>query len=199
MLPIPKPPRADFFRVLDERRSRRPTRPLSQIQLATVLWYSAKEFAHRGIPGAADYWEHRAVPSAGGCHPIDLLVRDGDTRSLKWLRYEPRSHSLAPVTIRDRVALKSLQHNIEPVVGPPNAGSLIWLLAQPARTARRYVHPESLIWRDSGILIGTIAFIAEALGLASTPLGPTGEPSLSVALGAGRNLEGMGGILIGQR
>ncbi len=130
LLPIPKPPRADLFRVLDKRRSHRPTRPLSQIQLSTVLWYSAKEFTHRGVLGAADYWEHRAVPSAGGCHPIDLLVRNEDTPSLQLRRYEPRSHSLTAVTIRDRPALKSLQRLLEAVAGPPNAGTTIWLLAR---------------------------------------------------------------------
>src|SRR4051812_37503992 len=78
LLPKPSWPQAGFFRVLGGRRSRLPVGPPSISQLATVLWFSGKEYERYGKPGAPDYWEHRAVPSAGGCHPIDIIVRTAD-------------------------------------------------------------------------------------------------------------------------
>lgn len=198
LLPIPKPRRVSFFRVLADRRSRRPLRPLSAHHLGAVLWFSAKEFARRGTPGAGNYWEHRAVPSAGGCHPIDVLVRDGAKPRLAWKRYNPRSHGLASLIIEDSSALRAHDRTLKPMVGELRNASLLWLLAQPNRTARRYHNPESLIWRDAGVLIGVIALVAEALGLACTPLGATGEPFLSRALGGRGKVFGLGGILIGE-
>jgi hypothetical protein len=103
------------------------------------------------------------------------------------------------LVVRDRPALARFDQIVSEVACEANRGTVIWLLAQPARTARKYRHPESLIWRDAGILIGTIALVAEALGVACTPLGPTGEPWLSRALGAQGCLAGLGGVLLGRR
>ena len=194
-LPPPSAARADLFRVLDRRRSRRPERPLSLAELSTLLWYTVKEYSHRGESGAANYWEHRAMPSAGGCHPIDVLAR----RGTRWFRYSPRVHSLSPVRVQDREQIRQFDAAVALCVGsePGRNSTVLWFAAQPGRTARRYRWPTSLVLRDAGVLIGGIVLVAEALRLNALPLGITGEPWLSRALDPCGVVEGVGGILVG--
>src|SRR5690606_23954914 len=72
-LPSPDaPPDPGFFPVLERRRSSRRFGALSQDDLAALLWYAAKT-QESAAPGGVR-WEHRAAPSAGGRHPIDIIV-----------------------------------------------------------------------------------------------------------------------------
>lgn len=52
---------------------------------------------------------------------------------------------------------------------------MLTLAAEPARTAAVYRHPESLIWRDAGVLLGFMSAVAELQGLSFRILGLTGE------------------------
>lgn len=194
-LPPPVPVRADLFGVLARRRSRRSVRPLTSPELSTLLWYTAKEYSHRGARGSASYWEHRALPSAGGCHPLDVLVSINGI----WMCYSPITHLLSTVRIREHEPIDRFNAAVASCIGDQSKpdGTVIWLVAQPARTARRYRWPASLLMRDAGVVVGGLVIVAEALRLKAVPLGMTGEPWLSAALGLPRRVIGLGGILVG--
>jgi hypothetical protein len=81
----------------------------------------------------------------------------------------------------------------------PGQGQLLWFCANVEKINAHYEHPESLIWRDAGVLLGVMALVAEALKLNFCPLGISGEPYLSAAFGTLGRLEGVGGAILGSR
>lgn len=194
-LPPPPTERGDerLFAVLDRRASRRDFRTVDPQSLGMVLWYTAKTWARHGSHRLR--WEHRATPSAGGCHPIDVLALRPDP--LQLTVYDPVSHALCTLTVHAEAlsALRSAVENLFPV----GQGTVLWHAAQPGRTLARYEHGESLVWRDAGALVAVTAVVAEGLGLNCCPIGITGEPYLSAALEAEGRVVGVGGVVIGGR
>lgn len=125
---------------------------------------------------------------------MDLLVlRKEGGRWRAWL-YEPMTHCLLLLDVT-RQSLRRLVDQANQIV-PLRRATIIWFVAQPDRTASKYVNGESLVWRDTGVLIGHMALVAEALELNFCPLGVTGEPIISTLLGGGR-VAGVGGCLLG--
>jgi hypothetical protein len=53
---------------------------------------------------------------------------------------------------------------------------LMALVCEPGKTAAKYEHFESLVWRDAGVVLGYMSIVAEALGLNFCPLGLVGDP-----------------------
>jgi SagB-type dehydrogenase family enzyme len=196
-LPLPDVPGSpEFFRVLEGRRSFRCFGPLSRGDLSALLWFTGKTL--ESAPPGSPRWEHRHVPSAGGRHPIDLLVLDRTLGpdTLQW--YDPCAHALCTLQVRDRGALHRLRNSADHVLQGQD-GVVIWHAAQFARTTSRYADGESLVWRDAGALVAVTTLVAEALGIVCCPLGTTGEPHLSGALGAERIVQGVGGCVVGSR
>jgi hypothetical protein len=76
--------------------------------------------------------------------------------------------------------------------------SVIAFAAEVGRTSVKYANPESLVWRDAGVLLGYLHLCAEALGLAFTPLGITGDPYIRHLDGQDR-LRGVGLAVVGLR
>lgn len=184
-----------YFEVLARRHTRAPAGPPTDTQLATLLWAVAKVHTeHRTRYGR---WQHRSTPSAGGRHPIDLVLSGwGDPNGL--LLYDPLAHAvdaLAPAYPSGVAELAA----VALACSGTRAGVAMWHVAQPRRTAARYDAAESLIWRDAGALIATTAMTCEALALACTPLGATGEPWLSAVLAGDGRVVGVGGCVIGSR
>lgn len=196
-LPVPDE-RVDpgFFAVVDRRRSSREFGPLAQSDLATLLWYTAK--TREREPSESSRWEHRPTPSAGGRHPIDLLVSNWPAGSETFYVYDPVGHALCAIHLPDSSARQRLVEDAVEVIGGRD-GVILWHAAQFARTTSKYEHGETLVWRDAGGLVAVTALVSEALALACCPLGITGEPYLSTALGAGEAVVGVGGCVVGSR
>jgi len=205
-LPEPHIVEAPFFETLLARRTRRTFGPVDEEHLSALLWFTAKTLATRSgavpQPYRADvhsHWEHRATPSAGGRHPIDVVVMCPSVAGVGVLSvYDPISHALGPLEPADALSLTNLSEAMRNVM-PPEDGAILWHVAQPQRTFSRYEAGESLVWRDAGCLVATTALVAEALGLACCPLGITGGPELVRALGGAGRLAGVGGCIIGTR
>jgi SagB-type dehydrogenase family enzyme len=178
--------------VLRSRRSRQAAGPLPDIALGTLLWHTSKTWESSG---ALERWEHRGVPSAGGCHPIDILVTNRSGRPGELFRYDPIAHGLTEVPHSGDSELRDLVAEMRGATG--SEGTLLLYGAHIARTTSKYANAESLIWRDAGVLIGIMALVAEALGVHCTPLGPTGEPYLSRLLQSAGQVVGVGGCSIG--
>ncbi len=251
LLPRPQAPRRSFFAVLAARHTRRAFAELSVSDLSTLLWFTAR--LHGTAPGIAingrAEWEHRIPPSAGGRHPIDIIVtsdtlvrhldacvsgtlldRPSDTaltasgltqspsmhlktartpfhsaatserRQRGWWWYDSRTNALvalkAPLARAASALAKASSSALSTSSGIGDA-TMLWFVAHVDRTAAFYNHPESLVWRDTGCLLATVTFVAEALRLACCPVGCTGEPWLSMLLDRPPSVVGVGGCVLG--
>lgn len=195
-LPVPLRPSGigNFFDIVDARRSRRPTGKIADQELSTVLWWTSKTRLQR----RGDRWEHRPSPSAGGRHPIDIIVSNPSILSGALHLYDTIGHALRPISRVNQRLVRLLRAEAEQIVGAAG-GTILWHAAQPSRTFARYRDGASLIWRDAGVLVAMTALVAEAASLACCPLGITGEPWLSRAMGSSSGVVGVGGCVIGSR
>lgn len=195
-LPVPQDlPDTPLIDVVRRRRSRREFGSLSREVLSTVLWFSAKTRSS-AVPGSPR-WEHRGTPSAGGRHPIDIIISNWPVGSEVLLRYDPYAHCLLQLESNLPKVVHALNQEAMSAIGDATLGTVLWHAAQPARTTSRYENGESLIWRDAGALISTTALLADVVGLSCCPLGVTGEPYLSEVLGSGKTVVGVGGCVVG--
>jgi SagB-type dehydrogenase family enzyme len=123
---------------------------------------------------------------------------DRNTNNRAVYLYQPEPHALAKLRIANDSSLEALFDSIDGIINARNA-TMLWFAAQFDRTLSRYKNGESLVWRDSGALVATIALVAECLHLSSCAIGITGEPFISQSLASKGALIGVGGLLIGQR
>jgi hypothetical protein len=169
---IERPP-VEFFDVLDARRSNTggnlPTESLS-----SLLWHSMCLRERR--PGRFGIGlESRSAPSAGGLHPIRLLVLpvDGKDGGI----YDDHLHALSAI---NGAALELNRRSIHEILGV-SEGTAVQFAVDAALVDACYENPSSLIWRDAGALAATMCLVAAALGLASTPVGRIGNAIVQAA------------------
>jgi SagB-type dehydrogenase family enzyme len=196
---LPEPaqlPGTSLSDLLVSRQTRRTFKKLSQHNLNALLWYSARVIS----VGALNFprWQHRPTPSAGGRHPIDLLVFGEEHEGRVVYLYDALSHALSRITVSDNENLDRFFSLLNEVIDVEQA-TVVWCAAQFARTLSRYENGESLVWRDAGALIANISLVAECLGLNCCAVGITGEPYVSGFLDSRQSVLGAGGVLVGQR
>ena len=80
----------------------------------------------------------------------------------------------------------------------PQDGTVLLFVADFALSAAFYESGESLVWRDAGALLATLALTSEALHLNCCPLGFTGESIVQQILSADR-FGGAGGMIVGNQ
>lgn len=180
-----------ILNLLDHRRTRRTFNALSVDQLGQLLWRSTRTQAIAESDYGFDL-ELRPTPSAGAIHPIHILAHLPGTPN--WRRYDSRRHGLVelPESVESFAGLaEQCQQTL-----PSEQATRLLLVAEPGKTAAKYRHGESLIWRDAGVLLAIMAVIAEALDYAFCPLGITGEPWASQFAPSGV-LTGVGVALVG--
>jgi len=197
--PLPKPfrvPRSDFFKILAHRRSRKEFSALTLGEISTVLWFTCKTFKTVN-ESSKRILEYRCTPSAGGKHPIDVLIATPSKNNEQLFFYDSISHSLKLIKVRKQSfqALRLESENVVPVGG----GSIIWFVGQFQKTLSKYQDGESLVWRDSGALLATFYLVSEALSLNCCAIGITGEPFVSNLFGKPKMVRGVGGCVIGAR
>ncbi len=143
--------------------------PVGLQEISQLLW------AAQGITCAEGL---RAAPSAGACYPLELYLvcRDG------MFRYEPKKHSIVKVRDGDaRRALADAAHTQVFVAQAPI--SLVFAAVYRRTTSRygdrgiRYVHI------DIGHAAENVHLQAEALGLASVPVGAFDDVAVARVLG----------------
>jgi SagB-type dehydrogenase family enzyme len=184
----------DFFSVLESRRTRRSFAPLSDMQLSNLLWYCGKVRETGSLSNGLPI-QHRCPPSAGGIHPIDILLFE--TKAPRPVLYDGVAHALCELGGTRVGLVKRLLTRVNRLV-PVQDSKVVWFVAEFDRTLSRYKRGESLVWRDAGTLLGMVCLTAEALGLNCCPLGITGEPYISRILNSRRLVVGVGGCLVGK-
>ncbi|MGQ7935501.1 hypothetical protein [Paraburkholderia sp. D1E] len=139
----------------------------------------------------SDSISHRASPSAGGLHPIEIVVQ-GLSDHAGLFHYDPESHRLIELEY-GQFAQEKLFAEAEACL-PCSAATIFWMLAVPQRTEMKYSNADTLILRDAGALIATLVLCATALQLFSAPLGTRGEPMLSNLTTWSLPVVGVGGV-----
>jgi len=179
-----------FEELASQRRSRRSFAPLSLELLGALTWLSCRTLKS-GFRFSSIELSLRPSPSAGAIHPIHVLIVQANLDG--WHRYDPIAHSLRQVqTLLDP---RSVMADMQQVLAAPEA-TLLLFAAEPGLTAAKYEAACSLVWRDAGALLGTMAMAAEFLGLSFCPLGVTGEPWISRLLDQ-PGLTGVGAAFVG--
>lgn len=187
------PLQVDLAGVLASRRSASAFELLSVQALGGLLWYVARTLALAPSPYGFEL-QHRPVPSAGAIHPIHVVLQIPGRD--KWARYDARTHRLA-VLGNSADVLHHLRAEAARIVDP-GRGTLVAFVAEPGLTAAKYENPESLLWRDAGVLQGAISLVAEAVGLNLCLLGATGNPWVGRLAEEGK-LTGVGLGILGAR
>jgi SagB-type dehydrogenase family enzyme len=195
---LPEPnqlPEIPFQTIISLRESRRTFTTLLKDDLNSLLWHSARALIV--APTQSTRWQHRPTPSAGGRHPIDILILNPQDTPLSVNLYQPESHALAKLTALDVSSTEKLIEAVDEVMDPGQA-TMIWFGAQFERTLSKYEYGESLVWRDAGALLAVISLVAECLSFNCCAIGITGEPFISQILSSNRDVVGVGGLLVGR-
>lgn len=88
--------------------------------------------------------------------------------------YDPDHHELvAPAPADLDASLRANRESVSEICGVA-MGTTLQFAADIERAEAAYEHSGTLVWRDAGALLVVIALIADALGLAATPLGRIG-------------------------
>lgn len=195
-LPIPEElPSVSFFKVLERRNSRRSFGGLTKRDLGILLWSVGKTRLQQREPSGF-VWERRGTPSAGGRHPIMMLVISPICDQATLQLYDPVAHALSRLSV-DSLVVEAFRKGLQDIL-PSGDGTLIWLAGDYERTGSKYHHPESLVWRDGGAVISTLHLVAEALGLNCCAYGVHGDDWIERVIGH-PHIGGMGGCVIGSR
>jgi len=179
-----------------QRITRRAFAPIGAAQLGTLLWFSAKTHA-RHRQQTSIHWEHRPAPSAGGLHPIHLLIIPVVADEGRVSLYDPHAHALIELEAGTDLPTRHFVEKLSAVVHP-GEGTIIWFAADFDKTLARYEAGESLVWRDAGALAATIGVVAEAMDLNCCAIGLSGDDWIATVLPSPR-FGGVGGCVVGSR
>ena len=185
----------DFLKVFFARRSYNEFSEISIAEVEELLFYSCHIMS-----GSMDefgfFLTKRVAPSAGARHPIDLLISLPGTISKRALSYyNPVEHTLSELSIKKNKALNFFKE-VNQNLSIENA-CIIWFSIQSRKTSSKYHNPESLYWRDAGVLLYCIQLVACYLNLKSCPLGSLAADTFYELFDTTELLSG-GGILIGK-
>lgn len=188
---IVSPLEQSFVATLEARRSYRvmSRAPLREVVNAIAFGVRPRETIDGGSLGRS----LRPSPSAGAIHPVDVLLVHGSSRVF---RYAPLEHQLEVLHVARRGDLEAFDADCRQIL-PEASGTAIVLVGEMSRVAAVYKRPESLLWRDAGVLLQTLALVATAYRLAFCPLGILGTPVVR-AIGLSEQISGVGVALIGR-
>jgi SagB-type dehydrogenase family enzyme len=185
---------ASFFKTVLSRRSANSFNGISGLRLSQLLYFSAKAF-EIGFSDTGDMISRRPAPSAGGIHPIDIIVWSPSIEpGLHY--YNPVDHSLNKLSLNPSLINKFVEqtHSIK---DSSKKATILWMIAHKYRTNAKYNNSESLVWRDAGCLLYCLNLVAAALNIQCCLLGSLGEPYISNLFRKHGKVEGVGGCLVG--
>ncbi len=182
-----------MFEALGQRRSVRQSLPLDLGALGALLWHSQRRLESAPSPLGFEI-ERRPAPSGGAIHPVHVLVFRPQIGV--WGRYDCVRHGLRGLGVQ-APALDGLVDQARSLVADSSA-TLLWFVAEPGKTGAKYEHPQSVVWRDAGVLQGFIVAVAAGLGLGTCLLGITGHAWAERLADQGQ-LAGVGAVWVGGR
>lgn len=133
------------------------------------------------------------MPSAGGLHPCSFVCVD--ERERRVVLYDALAHGFRRLRADHSSLLALNKAQLTQVLGT-STGVTVRFVFDRSLVDAAYANSESLILRDSGALLATIALLAEWLGLSACPLGFLGDDFIALAGLPGERFVGAGGIQI---
>ncbi|GAB1394989.1 hypothetical protein MASR1M60_31530 [Rhodocyclaceae bacterium] len=189
--PTTAPVAADFFAVLDARRSRRApgVAALTLTQLGEFLWWSARvQQHHPADPQRPDSYEStlRPYPGGGAMHELELYLNISRCSGLApgLYHYDPLAHALEYLAEAGDVQQALLQGamNSSGLKQPPDV--LITVASRFGRLAWKYEGVAyALTLKNLGGLYQQMYLVATALGLAPCALGAGNSDTFAQATG----------------
>lgn len=194
-LPEPSPlPQVDLAQLLVSRRTRYSGTALRHSLLSPLLHYSARVIQTASLDSGFAV-RRKPVMSAGGRHPIDILVIETTPEGQDVFLYNDEEHSLSRINVCRENVQKLFDEASEAAQGAQS--TLLCFAGQVGRTSSKYHRPGSLLWRDAGALLQQLSLVSAALGLSCIPVGPTGEPYASSMLKSDGRVVAFGGCFVG--
>lgn len=185
----------DFLEVFSGRRSVKKLGACSIEELSKILFYAIKPYSI-----ARDDYDvgvyRSAAPSAGGRHPIDVLVGLPEESGRHLFLYQPLNHSLRRLAVSDELE-QEFYKDVEQTL-PFGESTLLWFSVQYMRTASKYTDYMSLVWRDLGAQLCCLQQVAKYVGTDSCPIGYLAEESFN-AMFQTKLLVSGGGMIIGDK
>ncbi|QCL72252.1 MULTISPECIES: hypothetical protein [Agrobacterium] len=183
----------DFADLLRSRRSTRHMQVAALSRVASVV----RETLKSDFIGTGSHMGRKLkrVISAGALHPIKSVIIDSDGYAVAYdddhdafLAIKPRKLDLLAKGLRSCATVLPSAH-----------GHFIALMADVHLTSTVYKNPESLLWRDAGAVLQTLAMASEAFDLGFCPLGILGQDFADALLPEDHQYLGVGVAVIGQR
>jgi SagB-type dehydrogenase family enzyme len=196
-VPLIRPKRlkeVPFFKTVLSRRSSSSFGRISGSKLSQLLYYTTKNI-EIGFLESGNLWAKRPSPSAGGIHPIDIIIYD-PSQGPRLYYYDPVEHSMSELRLEAKETSRFIKH-VRSIKTDSGNAIILWMVAHKYRTNAKYKNSESLIWRDAGCLLYCINLVSAALEIPCCPLGSLGEPFISGLFRKHGEVEGVGGCLVG--
>lgn len=194
--PLVAPPQDEsFVAQLEARRSDRTMRPAPLREIVNALAFAMRPRFVR--EDDVHNRTRRPTVSAGALHAVEIVIVDW-RGSPRILRYDGMTHRLESLLITRPVSLRQFAMACASIL-PDAAGTALALIGDERRMGALYEHPISLLWRDAGALLQTLAMVSAAYRLAFCPLGILGGEVVD-ALGLDRRTaRPLGCAAIGRR
>lgn len=183
-----------FVDVFSERRSVKNVGICPLDLLSQILYLAVKPYTI----GQDDYGVtvyRSAAPSAGGRHPIDVLVGLKEDGERRLYLYKPLKHSMRRLMVAAELQ-RGFFESVEETL-PFGESVLLWFSVQYMRTASKYTDYESLMWRDAGAQLCCLQQAAKYAGMNSCPIGYLAEETFSAMFMTEKLMSG-GGLIIGK-
>lgn len=161
------PPTRTFADVIEQRRSIRLLAPAPLEQTVGALLFALRPRFWK--EGDLLRRSRRPSLSAGALHPITVLL----FQERAVFRLNAESSTLERLQFSDK-AYAAWVSKCQRVLPEAN-GTFLTLVADMARPSSAYANSESLVWRDAGAMLQTIALVVELFGLGFCPLGILGR------------------------
>lgn len=188
---LAQPPDQSFESVIEGRRSQTEMGRATLAEVANTIAFAVRP--RQVLHGDPYRRTRRLSPSAGALHAVEVLLVHGAARLF---RYAPDTHELERLRILRPKELARFRADCEAIL-PRSLGTAIVLAGDLDRVAAVYKRPDSLMWRDAGALLQTLALSATAYGLLFCALGTLGTPVLR-AIDKEGQLSATGVALIGR-
>lgn len=193
-LPNLVPPQpGPFAEIVATRRSSRSIRRAPLREIVNFISFSTNARFQRRTPSSR---ASRPAHSAGGLHPVDVILVSGIGRRRVY-RFDAEHGMLERLHVSEEVRLQELNVRMAKLFPDADCDYLV-LLADRALVEANYTWPDTLVWRDAGALMQTLHFCASAYRLAFCPGGILGWELARALFGEDSRVLAVGVAVVGR-
>lgn len=176
--------------------SRRSDRRLGRGRLKDVLGclgYATQALFVREEAGVLR--SRRPALASGALHAVTPILITG-SRAVRIWQCRPDSATVVQLQVLFPTFLRAFRSACAHIVPAAASVGIVVLVGDQVLLAENYEHHETLMWRDAGAMLQTLALAATAYGLGYCPLAPLGTEVLE-GMGSPSRFCALGVALIG--